>query len=81
MPANLLATTLYRAVIAFQRARACLNELQSACILSKPIKGGVEHHFAPTGGGSWQRKFTREMNSPTLAGSMFSTTRLSKIRL
>jgi hypothetical protein len=33
------ATTLYCAVVAFQRARTCLNELQNARILSRPIKG------------------------------------------
>jgi hypothetical protein len=32
------ATTLYRAVVAFQRARACLNDWQNAPILSRPIK-------------------------------------------
>jgi hypothetical protein len=41
------ATTLYCAVVAFQRARACLNELQNACILSRPSKMRFVIDFLP----------------------------------
>jgi len=34
-----VATIRYGAVVAFLRARACLNELQNACILLRQIKG------------------------------------------